>query len=141
MGDQQHSTNLDEEEAKLKLVSIPDGLGPDDDRNDLSKLCDALQNSMPEALEKLIEDIHLKGENKISFVIADLCMAWALDIGRKLGIKGAMVWPAAASVFALLFRVPSLIEDGTIDSDGKNSATLFILYSLLCLDQVLDRFL
>jgi len=124
MGDQQHSTNLDEEEAKLKLVSIPDGLGPDDDRNDLSKLCDAMQNSMPEALEKLIEDIHLKGENKISFIVADFFMAWALDVGRKLGIKGAMVWPASAAVFALVFRVPSLIDDGTIDSHGKSSPTL-----------------
>ncbi|KOM56603.1 hypothetical protein LR48_Vigan10g249500 [Vigna angularis] len=113
---QQHSTNHDEESA-VKLVSVPDGLGADDDRNDLSKLCDGLQNSMPKALEKLIEHMHLKGDNRISFIVADLCMAWALDVGRKFGIKGAIVWPASAAIFALLWSLPSLIHGGTIDSD------------------------
>ncbi|WVZ15899.1 hypothetical protein V8G54_013465 [Vigna mungo] len=111
---QQHSTN-----QAMKLVSVPDGLGADDDRNDLSKLCDGLQNSMPKALEKLIEDMHLKGDNRISFVVADLCMAWALDVGSKFGIKGAIVWPASAAIFALLWSLPSLIHGGIIDSEDR----------------------
>ncbi|WVZ15478.1 hypothetical protein V8G54_013044 [Vigna mungo] len=111
---QQHSTN-----QAMKLVSIPDGLGADDDRNDLNKLCDGLQNSMPKALEKLIEDIHLKSDNRINFIVADLCMAWALDVGSKFGIKGAIVSTSSAAIFALLWSFSSLIHGGIIDSDGK----------------------
>ncbi|RZB71047.1 UDP-glycosyltransferase 83A1-like [Glycine soja] len=106
------------DESLLKLVSIPDGLGPDDDRNDLSKLCDSLLNNMPAMLEKLIEDIHLKGDNRISLIVADVCMGWALDVGSKLGIKGALLCPSSAAFFALLYNVPRLIDDGIIDSDG-----------------------
>ncbi|KAL9276102.1 hypothetical protein ACSQ67_026354 [Phaseolus vulgaris] len=87
MVEQQDSCSPDEEESLLKLVSIPDGLGPDDDRNDLAKLYDVFPKTMPEALEKLIEDIHVKDEKRINFIVADLCMAWALDVGSKLGIK------------------------------------------------------
>ncbi|KAL9323519.1 hypothetical protein ACSQ67_008376 [Phaseolus vulgaris] len=117
MVEQQDSSTLDDEESVLKLVSISDGLGPDDDRNDLAKMCDAIPNTMPEALEKLIEDIHLKGENRINFIVVDLCMAWALDVGSKLGIKGAVLCPASATFFTLLYNIPVLIDEGIIDSD------------------------
>ncbi|KAG5088341.1 hypothetical protein JHK86_000953 [Glycine max] len=114
---EQQDHSLDE--SLLKLVSIPDGLGPDDDRNDLSKLCDSLLNNMPAMLEKLmIEDIHFKGDNRISLIVADVCMGWALDVGSKLGIKGALLCPSSAAFFALLYNVPRLIDDGIIDSDG-----------------------
>lgn len=114
------------DESLLKLVSIPDGLGPDDDRNDLGKLCDALLCTMPSMLEKFIEDVHLKSEDRISFIVADLCMGWALDVGNKLGIKGSLLCPASAAFFALLQSVPALIDGGIIDSDGGKN--VIILY-------------
>ncbi|CAJ1947108.1 unnamed protein product [Sphenostylis stenocarpa] len=126
IAEQEDNSNLDEESG-LKLVSIPDGLESDDDRKDLRKLFDSMQNFMPEALEKFIEDVHLKGEDKISFIVADLCMGWALDVGKKLGIKGAIVWSASAASFALLYKIPSLIDDGIIDSDGKNAIIPYFL--------------
>ncbi|KAL2335442.1 hypothetical protein Fmac_016655 [Flemingia macrophylla] len=104
-------------ESLLKLVSIPDGLGPDDDRNDQGKLCEAIPRTMPATLEKFIEDVHVKGDDRISFIVADLCMAWALDVASKLGIKGAVLCPGSATLFALLYNVPVLIDDGIIDSD------------------------
>jgi len=126
MVDQQDSSSPDEQESLLKLVSIPDGLGPDDDSNDHDKLCEAIPKSMPEALEKLIEDIHVKGENRINFIVADLCMAWALDVGNKLGIKGAVLCPASATMFTLVYSIPVLIDEGILDSDlGKNIIVLF----------------
>jgi len=117
MVEQQDSCSPDEEESLLKLVSIPDGLGPDDDRNDLAKLYDVFPKTMPEALEKLIEDIHVKDEKRINFIVADLCMAWALDVGSKLGIQGAVLGPASAATFTLLYSIPVLIDEGVIDSD------------------------
>nr|ACU24307.1 unknown [Glycine max] len=114
---EQQDHSLDE--SLMKLVSISDGLGPDDDRSNIGKLCDAMISTMPSTLEKLIEDIHLKGDNRISFIVADLNMGWALNVGCKLGIKGALFWPASAAVFGMLYNVPRLIDDGIINSDGS----------------------
>ncbi|ESW23307.1 hypothetical protein PHAVU_004G035800 [Phaseolus vulgaris] len=110
------------EESPLKLVSIPDGLGPNDDRNNLGKLCDSMLITVPEALKKLIEDnnnIHLKGDNRIRFIVADVHVGWILNVACELGIKGALFWPAAAALFHLVSSVPKLVDDGIIDSDGS----------------------
>ncbi|XP_029124779.1 UDP-glycosyltransferase 83A1 isoform X1 [Cajanus cajan] len=127
MVEQQHSLD----ESQIKLVSIPDGLGPDDDRNNLGKLCDAMLSTLHATLEKLIEDIHLKGDNRISFIVADLCMAWVLDVGGKFGIKGAIFWPASAAVFALICNIPKLIDDGIINSDGLGALLDWVSFFLV----------
>ncbi|XP_014515496.1 UDP-glycosyltransferase 83A1-like isoform X1 [Vigna radiata var. radiata] len=131
---QQHSTN-----QAMRLVSVPDGLGADDDRKDPSKLFDGLQNSMPKALEKLIKDMNLKGDDRISFIVADLFMAWALDVGSKFGIKGAIVWPASAAIFALLWSFPSFIDDGTMDSDGVILTTKETILISPCMTEMNTR--
>nr|KYP41613.1 Cytokinin-O-glucosyltransferase 2 [Cajanus cajan] len=116
MVEQQHSLD----ESLLKLVSIPDGLGPDDDeRNEPGKLLDAVFSTMPRTLEKLIEDIHMKGDHKIGFIVADLAMVWAFEVASKFGIKGAIFCPIAATMFALLCNIPKLVDDGIINSDGS----------------------
>ncbi|KAJ1398772.1 UDP-glucuronosyl/UDP-glucosyltransferase [Sesbania bispinosa] len=105
-----------QEDYNIKLVSIPDGLGPEDDRNDFAKLNDTILNTMPAMLEKLIED--LNDNNRINCMVADVCMGWALDVGSKLGINGALLCTLPIASFALLYNVPKLIDDGVIDSDG-----------------------
>ena len=55
-------------------------------------------------------------------------MGWAIEVGIKMGIKGAIFWPTAATSLALLVSIPSLIDDGIIDSNGKIIAILFDLY-------------
>ncbi|KAL9323517.1 hypothetical protein ACSQ67_008374 [Phaseolus vulgaris] len=122
------------EESPLKLVSIPDGLGPNDDRNNLGKLSDSMLITVPEALKKLIEDnnnIHLKGDNRIRFIVADVHVGWILNVACELGIKGALFWPAAAALFHLVSSVPKLVDDGIIDSDGKNTIILYYTFVLL----------
>ena len=107
------------DESPMKLVSIPDGLGPDDDRSDVGELSVSILSTMPAMLERLIEDIHLNGGNKITCIVADVIMGWALEVGSKLGIKGVLFWTASATMFALQYNIPTLIQDGIIDSDGK----------------------
>ena len=104
----------------INLVSIPDGLKPEDDRNDLGKLCTAILSTMPAMLEKLIHDIHLKGEHRISCIAADESMGWAMEVACKLSIRGAVLWPSSAALFALMYNIPTLIDEEIIDSDGKN---------------------
>lgn len=115
MVDEQQQYKLDDDESLMKLVSVPDGLGPDDDRKEPGKQYDAVVRTMPRMLEKLIEDTHHgDGDNRIGFIVADL------EVGSKFGIKGAAFCPIAATMFALLCNSPKLIDDGIINSDGKN---------------------
>ncbi|XP_009365863.2 UDP-glycosyltransferase 83A1-like [Pyrus x bretschneideri] len=103
----------------IDLVSIPDGLEPGQDRNDLGKLSEAMQRVMPGKLEELIEKINNRGEgDKIICVIADQAIGWVLEIAVKMKIKAAAFWPASAAVLALTFSVPKLIDEGIVDNDG-----------------------
>ncbi|KAK7266557.1 hypothetical protein RIF29_19205 [Crotalaria pallida] len=104
--------------SSIKLVSVPDGLEPENDRTNLGDLCFSLLSTMPALIEKLIEEIHSKGDYRITCMIVDGFMAWPLEVACKLGIKGAVFWPAAVAMFALTFNIPNLIDDGIIDSDG-----------------------
>lgn len=117
MGDDHHHQCDDDDDddthdhddgAQIKLVSIPDGLGPEEDRTGptgIGKLCDSILSTMPSMLEKLIiEDLCLNnGNNRISCVVADVNMGWALEVGKKLGINGALFSPPSAAMFALQY--------------------------------------
>ncbi|KOM56599.1 hypothetical protein LR48_Vigan10g249100 [Vigna angularis] len=110
-----------DQNSLIKLVSMPDGLEPEHDRKDLSKIFDVGLNTMPHALEKLIteQNIISKSDNRIRYIVADVSMAWSLNVGCKLGIKGAIFCPSSAAIFALLYNIPKLIHDGIINSDGS----------------------
>ncbi|KAL5179856.1 hypothetical protein HKD37_01G001085 [Glycine soja] len=68
----------------MKLVSILDGLGPDDDRSDVGALSVSILSTMPAMLDRLIEDIHLNGGDKITCIVADMIMGgyghWKLGV-------------------------------------------------------------
>ncbi|XP_027924092.1 UDP-glycosyltransferase 83A1-like [Vigna unguiculata] len=110
-----------DEESPLKLVSIPDGLEPNDDRSNVGKLCDSMLSTMPQALKKLIQDNDNNNNNdsRIRFIVVDLHVGWALNVACESGIKGALFWPASATAFHLLYSVPRLLHDGIIDPDGS----------------------
>ncbi|KAA8547921.1 hypothetical protein F0562_004350 [Nyssa sinensis] len=103
---------------QIHLVSIPDGLEPWEDRNDLGKLSEAIFQVMPGKLEELVEKINGSGSDNISCIIADESMGWALEVAEKMGIRRAAFWPAAAAMLALGFSIPKLIDDRIINNDG-----------------------
>lgn len=99
---------LAEKNDTIHLVSIPDGMNPLDDRNDLGNLSKAIFRVMPDKLEELIKDIsRVEGEN-ITCVISDESMGWALEVAEKLKIWRAAFWPAASALLALGFSIPKL---------------------------------
>ncbi|ESW11485.1 hypothetical protein PHAVU_008G034000 [Phaseolus vulgaris] len=107
------------EEAQVELVTLPDGLDPQDDRSDVAKLLLSMKSTMPALLPKLIQDIDASDvENKITCIIVTINMGWALEVGHKLGIKGALLCPASATSLASAASIPKLIQDGIIDSQG-----------------------
>jgi len=108
-------------EQGMRFVTIPDGLDPEDDRSDHQKVLVSIKTNMPALLPKLVQDINaLDSDNNITCVVATMNMGWALQVAHKLGIKAAFLWTASAVSLAACYCIPRLIEDGIIDSEGKN---------------------
>ncbi|XP_015879807.3 UDP-glycosyltransferase 83A1 [Ziziphus jujuba] len=106
----------------ISLVSIPDGLSPDDDRTDMALLCEAILDNMPAKLEELLTNFNALSDGdddkKITCVIADGNMGWAMEVATKMGIRGAIFWPAAAATFVMELNIQRMINEGLIDSSG-----------------------
>ena len=109
----------------MRLVSLPDGVGPEDDRDDLPMVISSTRNTMCAKLPKLIEDVNaMDGDNKITCIIVTKNMGWALEVGHKLGIKGALFWPASATALASVDSMQRLIAEGSIDSENGKKCLL-----------------
>ncbi|KAK7394419.1 hypothetical protein VNO78_14947 [Psophocarpus tetragonolobus] len=105
--------------SQVELVTLSDGLDPEDDRTDVTKLLLSIKSTMPARLSKLIQHINaLDVDNKITCIIVTFNMGWALEVGHKLGIKGALLCPASATSLASAACIPKLLGDGIIDSQG-----------------------
>ncbi|RRT68829.1 hypothetical protein BHE74_00023583 [Ensete ventricosum] len=104
---------------QINLVSVPDGLDKEEDRNDIGRLTDGLMKTMPPGLEDLIRKSSEAGD-RITCMIVDESMAWALEIAKKMGLRPAAFWPASAQLLATLLSIPELTSKGVIDADGKN---------------------
>ncbi|XP_027153254.1 UDP-glycosyltransferase 83A1-like [Coffea eugenioides] len=102
----------------MHLVSVPDGLESWEDRNDLGKLTKTIFRVMPAKLEALMEKMNESETDKITCLITDESMGWALEIAKNMGVRAVAFWPAAAALLALQLNIPKLIDDGIIDSSG-----------------------
>ncbi|GJM96670.1 hypothetical protein PR202_ga13532 [Eleusine coracana subsp. coracana] len=104
----------------VNMVSIPDGLGDSASRTDLGRLTDSFSKVMPGELEKLILRMGAGGDEEgISWLIADVNMAWSFPVATRLGVRAAGFCPSSATMFATRIRIPELIRDGVIDEDGR----------------------
>nr|GFC67106.1 UDP-glycosyltransferase 83A1-like [Tanacetum cinerariifolium] len=77
----------------MQMVSIPDGLQPWEDRTDLDG-------------------------DKVTCVIADACMGWAIRVAKKMKIRRAAFWPASVTTLASMLSFQKLIDDGVINNSG-----------------------
>ncbi|KAF9624166.1 hypothetical protein IFM89_008104 [Coptis chinensis] len=82
-------SNNNDYEDHIHLVSIPDGMEPGEDRKELGKLCDKIVNVMPGHFEDLIKKINgsNNGDDRITCVIAEENMYWALEVAQKMSIR------------------------------------------------------
>lgn len=112
----------------IDIVSIPDGLDPQDGRKDTIQLSECTKRVIPSHLENLIKKADLSEDHeKITCVIADATVAWVLDAAKNMGVKTAMFWPTIVAGFALNLRIQHLIETKIIDHNGKCS-----FFQLVC---------
>ncbi|XP_004306079.1 PREDICTED: UDP-glycosyltransferase 83A1-like [Fragaria vesca subsp. vesca] len=103
----------------VHLVSIPDGLETEEDRNGPGVLSEAIQAVLHQNLEEIIEKINKEEDEKITCLIADESCGWALEVAQKMKIvKVAAFWPAAAATLVLNFCIPNLVHEGIIDDEG-----------------------
>ncbi|XP_062106509.1 UDP-glycosyltransferase 83A1-like [Humulus lupulus] len=117
----------------IELVSIPDGLSPEDDRTVVRNICRATLETMSTELEKLIRTINgnitsdIIGEpsestsnDKISCLICDVFLGFGMEVAAKMGIQGALFCPSSAAILAYTMNIPKIIHDGIVDDiDGK----------------------
>lgn len=101
--------------TRLDFVSIPDGVDPQDGREERIQLSESMQRVMPSHLENLIMKINSSEDDQMATCfIAHATIAWALDTAKKMGVKMAMFWPSAVAAFAL-----SLIDAKITDHNGE----------------------
>ncbi|KAI3824087.1 hypothetical protein L1987_05535 [Smallanthus sonchifolius] len=105
-------------EDLMQMVSIPDGLEPWEDRNEYGKLMERMIESMPSKLEQLIETINKQDDNKITCLIVDMWLAFALEVAKKMGIGRVIFFPASTATLATVMSIPKLIDDGFISNKG-----------------------
>ncbi|KAJ3702793.1 hypothetical protein LUZ61_006498 [Rhynchospora tenuis] len=103
---------------QFHMISIPDGLGPEESRFG-PRLVDAIEYGMPSQLESLIQKINEEGREKITFLIADGGMGWAMEIAERLGLRSMVFSPVPATFLATLLSIPKLREAGLIDENGS----------------------
>ncbi|KAJ6396352.1 hypothetical protein OIU77_021394 [Salix suchowensis] len=106
-------------EDLIHLVSFPDGLESGEDRVKPGKRSETFLRLMPGKIKmEFIERINALESDKISCVLADQTIGWALELAEKKGIKRAAFCSAAAAMLVQGFSIPKLIEDGIIDKEG-----------------------
>ncbi|VAH01132.1 unnamed protein product [Triticum turgidum subsp. durum] len=114
--------------GRIRLVAVPDGMAPGEDRNQLVKLTILMAGFMAPRVEELIlrsgEAAVLDGAcpGKITCMVTDYNVGyWAVDIARRTGIRVGAVWPASAAVMVTLLSFPKLIEDNIIDAEDGST--------------------
>ncbi|CAJ1947096.1 unnamed protein product [Sphenostylis stenocarpa] len=106
-------------QSQICLVWISDGLESSEERKRPGKSSGTVLKVMPEKVEELIECINGSESEKITCVLADQSIGWALDIAEKKGIRRAAFCPASAAQLVLGLSIPHLIDNGIIDKDGN----------------------
>lgn len=100
----------------LVLASISDGLAADDDRSNGFELWESLKRTMVGHLTELVERINR--DERVSCLIVDVAVGWVMEIAEDLGAECVGFTPGSAASFAMILRIPDLIDQGILDSNG-----------------------
>ena len=125
-------SSLLDRSSRIRLVAVPDGMEPGEDRNNLVRLTLLMAEHMAPRVEDLIRRSggDAEGYGPITCVVADYNLGmWALDVARRTGVKSAAIWPASAAVLASLLSIDKLVQDNIIDpEDGTHTYIYLFIY-------------
>eukprot|EP01018_Ginkgo_biloba_P036048 Gb_09277 [translate_table: standard] len=117
------------DETNIRLMSIPDGLEPQDSRtSDFPKVFRALENNMAPSLDKLIEEINEKEEHKVTCLIVDLWMQFLLDIAKRYDIPRAALYAGLTATCALRYNSATLVSSNLLPSNGVPEENKMVKY-------------
>ncbi|KAL2455732.1 UDP-glycosyltransferase 83A1 [Abeliophyllum distichum] len=103
------------------MVSLPDGLESSDNRSEIRKLSESILDVMPGELNALIERINGSESEKISCLIADASMGWALEVADKMGIKKVAFWLCDLQYHSCpIVQPPMVIHTARTDLDFQD---------------------
>ncbi|GLJ48490.1 hypothetical protein SUGI_1023450 [Cryptomeria japonica] len=105
----------------IRMVSIPDGLPPDDKRTNIPNLLQALDNSMaPSVIKSLIEEINEREEeNKITGIIVDAMTCFGLKaVADFYQIPLFAFHASLVANCTIRYFIPRLVSIGTLAQDG-----------------------
>ncbi|KAJ0098841.1 hypothetical protein Patl1_21712 [Pistacia atlantica] len=113
---------------QIQLVSVPLGLhSPEISGQVTEKLVEVVSRVMPKKVEELMEQINASDGDKITCVLADPLLKWAMEIAMEKRIKRAAFYCASATQLVFRARNQKLIDDGIIDNDGTPKKEMFQL--------------
>lgn len=111
-----------QQQKQVRIVSFPDGLETEDERRNSNKLMHSIDKVMPGQVEVFIKKANqTESDEKITCVIADLVVAWALEIARKMGLKRVAFLSSTPAILAIELQVSKRIEAGIVDIEGKQT--------------------
>ncbi|GLJ48501.1 hypothetical protein SUGI_1023560 [Cryptomeria japonica] len=105
----------------IRMISIPDGLPPDDERTNIPNLLEALDNSMaPSVIMRLIEEINEREEeHKVSGIIVDAMTCFGLkEVADLYQIPIFAFHASLVANCALRYFIPRLISLGILGPNG-----------------------
>ncbi|GLJ48477.1 hypothetical protein SUGI_1023280 [Cryptomeria japonica] len=114
-------THIHNDCDRIRMISIPDGLPPDDKRTNVPNLLQALENSMaPSVIEWIIEDINKREvEHKITGIIADVWTCSGLKAVADLyQIPLFAFHTSLVANCAIRYFGPRLVSLGILGPDG-----------------------
>ncbi|KAJ0098838.1 hypothetical protein Patl1_21711 [Pistacia atlantica] len=113
---------------QIHLVSVPLGLESPEISGQLTeKLVEVVSWLMPRKVGELIEKINASDGDKITCILADPILKWAMEIAVEKRIKPAAFYCASATQMVLRSGIEKLIDDGIIDEDGTPKKEMFQL--------------
>ncbi|XXG52971.1 hypothetical protein AAC387_Pa03g1154 [Persea americana] len=80
---------------------------------DLAGFVEAVYTKMEAPFERLLEEL----EPKVSCIVADTYLSWALTVGKRLNVAVASLWPMAPSMFSISYHFDLLKSNGHFPID------------------------
>ncbi|RWR76046.1 LOW QUALITY PROTEIN: UDP-glycosyltransferase 87A1-like protein [Cinnamomum micranthum f. kanehirae] len=98
----------------IRLRSIPNVIPFELVRGaDLAGFVEAVYTKMEAPFERLLEGL----EPKVSCIVADTYLSWAVTVGKRLNLAVASMWPMAPSMFSILYHFDLFNSNGHFPID------------------------
>ncbi|XP_074315875.1 UDP-glycosyltransferase 83A1-like [Silene latifolia] len=109
-----------EKTSRVHLVTVPDGLEPDDDRKNHAKVYGSIAKVMPGHVYDLVSKAKQnQGENDhFTCMVVSPIFGWAPKIADDIGIKLALFWTSSPGTLISTLMTAELVNNGFIDQQG-----------------------